>query len=249
MELSVTNRPSGPFSSSAHVYDVVYGRLDYVGSAALVERLIRERREDAQSLLDMACGTGLHLSIWRDSFDQVEGADVDPTMLDVARNRLGPDIPLHQADYTDFDLGRTYDAVTCMFSSIGYAHTPERLDAAMAAMGRHLAPGGVMVVEPWLRPHMIEPPFLRAVTAEEEDVVVLRTTRHRYDEAAGISDMEFAYVVTTPEGSEFFTEHHLMGVFPAERYVEAMERAGLEAEFIEGGTEIGRGLAIGVQPG
>lgn len=243
---------TGPFSPSAHVYDVVYGRLDYVGSAALVEGLIRERTDEARSLLDVACGTGLHLSIWRDSFEHVEGVDVDPAMLEVARRRLGPDITLHRGDYTGFDLGRSFDAVTCMFSSIGYAHTPERLDAAMASMARHLRPGGVLVVEPWLQPAMIRPPFLRAMTSEEEDVIVLRTTRHRYDGdgvSGGVSDMEFAYVVTTQDGSEFFTERHLMGVFPADRYLEAMDRAGLRAEFLEGGTEIGRGLAVGVGPG
>lgn len=238
----------GPFEPSALFYDLVYQHLDYPGTAALVEGLIRERNPGVRSLLDMSCGTGLHLKEWRSTFDEVEGADIDPTMLEVARLRL-PGVTLHQADFTGFDLGRRYDAVTCMFSSIGYADTPDRLDAAIAAMARHLEPGGVLVVEPWLSPAMIQPPFLRTMTSESDDMVILRSTRHRYEGdpvSGGVSDMEFAYVVTTDDGSQFFTEQHLMGVYPPDRYVQAIEAAGLRAEFLEGLTDLGRGLAVGV---
>lgn len=237
----------GPFTPSARVYDLVYGHLDYPTTAARVARLVRERNPGASSLLDVACGTGLHLVAFRELFDDVEGADIDPAMLDIARDRLGDGVPLHVADYTDFDLGRRYDVVTCMFSSIGYAHTPERLDAAMSAMAHHLDDGGVLVVEPWLLPHMVQPPYLRTHVAESDDMVVLRTSRHLAPGADDVTDMEFAYLVTTAEGSECFTERHVMGLFPAERYVEAMTRAGLDSEFLDGGTELGRGLAVGVR--
>jgi SAM-dependent methyltransferase len=240
----------GPFTPSARIYDVVYSHLDYPGSAALISALIRDRNPDASSLLDVACGTGLHLSQWRSEFYHLEGTDIDASLLEVARDRL-VDITLHVADFTEFDLGRTFDAVTCLFSAIGYAHTSELLDRAVGQMARHLAPRGVLVVEPWLLPAMIGPPFLRSHVTESPEVVVLRTTRHQYtgdNVAGGLSDMEFAYVVTTDEGSEFFTERHVMGVYPPERYVEAFTKAGLVAEFVDAPTEIGRGLVIGVRP-
>jgi SAM-dependent methyltransferase len=239
-----------PFSPSVRYYDVVYQHLDYPGTAATVASIIEERNPAVRSLLDMSCGTGLHLQQFRDRFDHVEGADVDPAMIEVASARLGDEVPLHVADYTGFDLGRTFDAITCLFSSIGYAHTPARLDAAIAAMSGHLAPGGVLVVEPWLLPHTIEPPWLRTHVAEADDMVVLRSTVHRFDgdaETGGVSDMDFTYLVTTMDGSEILTEHHVMGSFPATRHLEAFERAGLEAEFLEGQTELGRGLVVGVR--
>lgn len=238
---------NGPFTPSAAFYDVVYQHLDYPATASLVAGLIRDRNPGARSLLDMSCGTGLHLAEFRGLFDEVEGVDLDDAMLAIARERLGPGLPLHVADYTDFDLGRTFDAITCMFSSIGYAHTPERLDAAVSAMARHLAPGGVLVVEPWLQPHMIAPPYLRTLVAESDDMVVLRSTRHLAPGDDAVTDMEFAYLVTTREGSQTFTERHVMGVYPPERYVDAFERAGLDTEFLGDGTELGRGLVVGVR--
>ena len=236
---------TGPFSRSAHLYDLQYSGLDYESHAATVEGIIWERSPAAGSLLDVACGTGRHLALWRRGFD-VEGVDIDSEMPAIAAQRV-PGVLLHEGDFTEFDLGRTFDAVTCLFSSIGYAHTEDRLDAAVARMAAHLAPGGVLVVEPWLMPHLIRPPRLRSQVVESDDMLILRSSRLEYDggEAGGISDLEMAYLVTTLEGSEFFTERHLMGIHTPERYVQAAQRAGLEVEFDPIGTELERGLLIG----
>jgi trans-aconitate methyltransferase len=39
---------------------------------------------------------------------RVEGLDVDPGMVDIARAKH-PDVPIHVADMVDFDLGRRFD--------------------------------------------------------------------------------------------------------------------------------------------
>lgn len=141
------------------------------------------------------------------------------------------------------DLGRRFDAVICMFSSIGYAHTPGLMQEAIRSMASHLAPGGVLVVEPWLWPELIEEPLVRMQTAEEAGTVVARSSRMRVEGA--VSHMEFSYLVTTPEGSETFTEQHTMGLFTPDAYVAACEAAGLRAEFVMPGP-LRRGLAVGV---
>ena len=47
------------------------------------------------------------------------------------------------ADMSDFHLGRHYDAVICLFSSIGYVRTLDRVTHAIGRFRDHLAPGGV----------------------------------------------------------------------------------------------------------
>jgi SAM-dependent methyltransferase len=240
---------SGPFNPSARIYDVTYAHMDYAEHAAAIEQAIRERCPSARSFLDVACGTGKHLEILRNRFEHVEGLDVDPAMLAVARERL-PDVVLHQADMVGFDLGRRFDAVTCLFSSIGYVQTLDALRAAVATMAAHLEPGGVLVVEPWLWPSMVEEPHrIRVQVTETPDLVVARTSRWLNADTAlseGISRMEFAYLVTEPDGSEMLTEWHDMGLFTPEQYVAAFEAAGLDAAFDRAGTRLARGLAIGV---
>jgi len=147
-------RPEAPgltvFSRSAHLYDAIYSYKDYAAEAERLHGLVEARALDARSLLDVACGTGMHLGELRRWYE-VEGVDVDPQLLAIARERLSG-VPLHQADMTTLDLGRTFDVVTCLFSSIAYVRTPEGLVRATAALARHVAPGGLLVVEPWILP-------------------------------------------------------------------------------------------------
>ena len=118
--------------------------------------VVRERNPEASSLLDVACGTGEHLRLVRPAFAHVEGVDVEPDMLAVARAKL-PDVVFTEADMRTFDLGRTFDAVTCLFSSVGYMADVGELRAAVARMAAHLAPGGVLVIDGWIRPDAWRP--------------------------------------------------------------------------------------------
>ena len=134
------------FSRSARIYDAIYASIrDYPKEAAELDRLIQERRPGARTLLDVACGTAAHLEHLRGY--ELEGLDLDREMLAVACERL-PDVSFHEADMASFDLGNRFDAVVCMFSSIGYVKSEVRLRSAAAAFARHLEPGGVLVVEP-----------------------------------------------------------------------------------------------------
>lgn len=139
------------FDRSADLYDLVYRFKDYEGEARDLVAVVGERAPNAASLLDVACGTGEHLRLVRSSFDRVEGVDVEPDMVALARAKL-PDVVVTEADMRTLDLGRTFDAVTCLFSSIGYLADAEEMRAAVTRMAAHLAPGGVLVIDGWIRP-------------------------------------------------------------------------------------------------
>jgi SAM-dependent methyltransferase len=113
------------FDRTAHLYDLLYSFKDYEAESAALVALIRGRNPSASSLLDVACGTGRHLELLRPAFPDVAGVDLEPGLLEVARARL-PEVSLSLADMRTFDLGRAFDAVTCLFSSVGYLMTPTR---------------------------------------------------------------------------------------------------------------------------
>jgi len=228
------------FSRSARLYDAVYASIrDYPREAAELDRLIQERRPGARTLLDIACGTGAHLEHLTGY--EVEGLDLDPEMLGVARERL-PNVPLHEGDIADFELRKRFDAVVSMFSSIGYVLTEERLRSAVASMARHLEPGGVLVVEPWLSPEVWVDRHVGAVFVDEPE---LKIARMNVGEREGnLSIFEFEYLVGTPNGLERFNERHELGLFTVEQYLEAFRAAGLEVDHDPEGP-MGRGLYIG----
>src|SRR6266496_422653 len=97
-------------------YDAAHHFKSYETECARLVSFIRNHLGNAMSLLDVACGTGKHLECLRHSFT-VEGADINPNFLTLARQRL-PGIPLHEADMMTLNLGKTFDVVTCLFASI-----------------------------------------------------------------------------------------------------------------------------------
>ena len=227
------------FSRSARIYDAIYASVrDYPREAAELDRLIQERRPGARTLLDVACGTGAHLEHLEGY--GVEGLDLDPEMLAVARERL-PDVPFHEGDMAAFDLGERFDTVVCMFSSIGYVRTEERLSSAIASMARHLEPGGVLVVEPWLSPDVWMDRHVGAVFVDDPELKIARMNVAQRE--GTVSMFEFEYLVGTPDGIERFTERHELGLFRVEQYLQAFRIAGLEAEHDQEGP-MGRGLYI-----
>src|SRR5918912_446137 len=237
------------FRQSARFYDAVYAWKDYVGEAARIHELVQARKPGAGSLLDVACGTGAHLAELRRWY-RCEGLDLEPDLLAVARERL-PDVPLYQGDMRDFDLGRRFDAVTCLFSSIGYLMTVEALDAAIGAMARHLEPGGVLVVEPWLSPESVRTPRVGAVFVDEPELKIARVNTIEVD--GRTSSFDFHYLVGTPEGIEHFVEHHDLALFTREEHVAAFRVAGLEVEHDvealgEGGAAALRNLGPPLEP-
>jgi ubiquinone/menaquinone biosynthesis C-methylase UbiE len=66
-------------------------------------------------VLDVGCGTGVHLDIYRRSGCELYGIDNSPSMLDVARNRLGEDAELRLGDATEMPYeSNTFDLIVCM---------------------------------------------------------------------------------------------------------------------------------------
>jgi SAM-dependent methyltransferase len=228
------------FTRSARFYDAIYSWKDYLAETERLDGLIRERRPAARTLLDVACGTGLHLEHLRDRYE-VEGLDLDPELLEIARGRLA-DVPLREGDMRDFELGKRFDVVTCLFSSIGYAKTEESLRAAIATMARHLEPGGVLVVEPWLTPESYRTPHVGAVFVDEPELKIARV--NIAERGVGTSVIVFHYVVGTPEEIDRFEERHELGLFTHEQYLEAFRAAGLSVEHDSEGL-MGRGLYLG----
>jgi ubiquinone/menaquinone biosynthesis C-methylase UbiE len=233
------------FSKSAKFYNALYGSMgkDYVTEAQKVHEIIQEhKRALGNTLLEVACGTGIHASILRENY-QVEGLDLDHEMLAVA-SQTYPDIPFHQADMVDFDLGKQFDAITCLFSSIGYVKTKKRLNKAIQTMTKHLLPGGVLIVEPWFTPDQWQTGRVGALFVDQPE---LKISRMSLGGVKGrLSILYFHYMVGTPLGINTFKERHELGLFTHEEYLEAFQKTGLEITHDSEGLD-GRGLYIGLK--
>jgi len=232
------------FTKSARFYDRLYAFKDYASAADQLHALVQAHRPGARTLLDVACGTGRHLEALRGRYE-VEGLDLDANLLSIARGRL-PGVPLHEADMTTFELGRRFDVVTCLFSSIAYVRTLDNMRRAVARMAAHLEPGGLLVVEPWFS---VESYWTGTITANHvDDPDVKISWMYVSERRDHLSVLDIHYMVGTPAGIESFNEVHEMGLFTPAEYGAAMTDVGLSCEYDASGF-FGRGLHLGIAPG
>jgi SAM-dependent methyltransferase len=236
------------YALEARFYDALYedrGR-DVGREVAMVEAVLADLDVAPRSVLDVACGTGAHLEVWARRGLDVAGSDLVPEMLAVARERLPDGTPLVEADFRSLDLGRTFDLVTCMFSAIGHAGR-EGVDAAIAAMARHVAPGGALVIEPWLTPDRVRPGGMRDVVAAWVGDAVMSRVARSWLEGDDLL-LEFGWTTATPDGIDFHAETLAMPLLTQDRYVAGVAATGLDASWVdEHGWGAKRGLVVGVR--
>jgi SAM-dependent methyltransferase len=221
------------FSETAEHYDLLYSTIkDYGHEVPAIAATLRRLNPAARTVLDVACGTGEHARRLTAEGLLVDGIDLDPVFIRIARDKHPAGLFV-VADMTDVHLGRTYDAVVCLFSSIGYLRTLDRVEAALRCFREHLADGGVILVEPWFPPGYMTDGFVGRNDAANE---VVRITRHARTEIDGrISRLHFDYEITDARGVRRAREVHELGLFTVEEQLAAFARAGLRARFETGG--------------
>lgn len=234
------------YEKQAVYYDAIYqaqGKDYKQESGQIYEVIEKYKRSSGNELLDVGCGTGSHFEFLRKWYS-LEGLDIDEHMLLVAKRRY-PDIDFHQGDMVNFSLGRQFDAVTCLFSAIGYAKTPDNMYLAVKSLANHVKPGGVVVVEPWFAPDQWKEGRPSAVFVDKPD---LKLARVNISERKGnVSIVNFHFLVAEQGKVEQFTELHELGLFTQEQYMQAFKNTGLETIYDPQGIT-GRGLYIGVKP-
>ena len=234
------------FSKTVEFYDLIYSEWkDYEGEAERLAALLKLEAPGGTRILDVGCGPGRHAEILGRLGFQVDGIDLEPGFVEIAAGRC-PQGRFSVADMAAFDLGRTYDAVVCLFSAIGYVETPERLRTAAASMARHVRPGGLVVIEPWFAPGAFQGGSLHLTTVDRPDLKVARVSRSQV--AGAVSVLDFHYLVARAEGVEHWEELHRLGLFTVEEMTEALTLAGLESVRFEPEGLIGRGLYLGTRP-
>src|SRR5215207_65025 len=126
----------------ARHYDLIYADKPYAEEARFVHDLLGGR---AGRLLDVACGSGRHAREFAALGWEVVGVDYSADLL---AHAAANGIEVHEQDMRHLDVpGKPFDAVTCLFDSIGYPQDNDGVVAALHGMRRHLAPSGRAAVE------------------------------------------------------------------------------------------------------
>lgn len=131
------------YGEFAKFYDLV---MDDPGPRAeRIAEWIVHYHPRAASLLELGCGTGSILARL-DSVPHVTGLDRSPEMLAVARKKV-PGATLVEADMAEFELGRRFDVVACVFDTLNHLVSFDAWRTMFRTVHRHLEDDGLFLFD------------------------------------------------------------------------------------------------------
>ncbi|HEX8181132.1 MAG TPA: class I SAM-dependent methyltransferase [Pyrinomonadaceae bacterium] len=204
------------YTKFARFYDAVMG--DQAGTARYIRKLIVQHKPEAQTLLELACGTGavlVHLA--RDY--EVAGLDRSSSMLAVARKRL-PQVRLVHTDMRAFNLGQQFDVVLCVADSINHVLSFAGWRQVFRRVAAHLARGGLFIfdinTERKLKRHISEPPWVKPL---DRNLLIMDVT----DAGRGVSNWNIkVFAHQRGDNYKLFAEDIKEISFPADQIKQAL---------------------------
>ena len=180
----------------AQLYDLFYADKPYdAETQVIVELLHGQGLGPGARLLDVACGTGKHAVRLARAGYEITAVDASADMIAMAEARAGADhvaLVSEVRDMRSLGFDNEFDAVTCLFDSIGYGETNEGIAQTLASVRDSLRPGGVFIVEFWHAAAMLrgyDPVRVRRWPLEDGEVI--RISETRLDAAAQVAEVSY----------------------------------------------------------
>jgi len=228
----------------ARYYDELYSWKNYGNEAKTLHAIVKKYKKSTGSdLLDVACGTGNHVGFLRKNY-HVFGVDLNPAMLSIARKKF-PGVPFKAADMASFKLGKKFDVVVCLFSSIAYLKKLEKVRKAFACFSCHIKKGGVLIVEPFFEPRFFKDGRPFALFVNKPNLKIARMDVSKKKKKVAILD--FHFLVANPNGVQYFRDKHEVGLFEPKEVIKALQENGFRAKYLRKGFMAHRGLYVGIK--
>ena len=237
------------FTEYSRVYDLIYRDKDYPGECDFLEGLFtRYRAQPTRYLLDVAAGTGTHAVLLAQRGYHVVALDYSPEMAAIAESKLsalGSPLPLSIRGGISMTavppLGRQFDAVLCLFSSVGYLTEPGQLEEFLESSKRQLADDGILIVDFWngitcLRDYSPT----RVKTASDDTLGVTRVSETTLKPMEGVAEVRFRFLMNV--GGEFkeHAELHRVRYFFPREFAEACRKSGFDVLAVLPFKDLGR---------
>ncbi|MCD6340481.1 MAG: 4-hydroxythreonine-4-phosphate dehydrogenase PdxA, partial [Desulfurococcales archaeon] len=223
------NEKTATYESLAPLYDHIMKHVDYQLWKRYLIKLFERYGVRYDYLLELATGTGRLAELLVRAKIRVVSLDRSRSMLGIARERLGKSgspPPLVAGDMTRLPFAAKFPAVICLYDSINYLTTRDKLQECLREVRRVLEPGGHFIFDVTTEANSLRH-FSRELTFEETaDFCYVR--RSHYDVLRKVQHNDFT--IFTRRGNVFTRtyEAHRQKIYSVPEIVEAARRAGLE---------------------
>jgi len=168
----------------AELFDLFYADKPYQEEADFVHQCLQKYGSNTiHSLLEIACGTGTHaLTLERYGY-KIVATDYSESLLACARKKASQEsssVDFRWQDMRSLNIPeQPFDAVFCLFDSIGYVETNDALIQVMRGVHDHLRPNGLFIFEFWHAAAMLrsyDPLRIRRWSTPNGDVIRISET-------------------------------------------------------------------------
>jgi SAM-dependent methyltransferase len=188
------------FDAYAAYYDLLYRDKDYPAEARYVQSLLARQDVSRGDILELGCGTGKHAEQLVRLGYSVQGIDLSPSMIEIARRRapaeLAARLRFEVGDARSTRLSRQFDAIISLFHVVSYQSTNEDLAAMLATASAHLKVGGVFVFDFWYGPGVLtDPPAARVRELKDGVIHVTRSAKPTLRPNENVVDVHYKVLV------------------------------------------------------
>ena len=129
------------YNNMAKYYDLFYSNKSYENEISFLKKLIGNRK----TILDVGCGTGLHMHLLENSGYIVDGLDLNLGMLDIAQTRVKGN--LFEANLLNFNINKKYDCIISMFAVFNHLNDYDEFEKGIMHCYEHLNEDGILIID------------------------------------------------------------------------------------------------------
>jgi SAM-dependent methyltransferase len=212
----------------AEIYDLLYNDKPYADEALFVHSTLQKyQNKPVNKILELACGTGNHaFELEKYGYD-IFGIDWSEDMLFQARRKaslLKSKIQFSCQDMCGLDLkNKKFDAVLCLFDSIGYVQKNDAIYKVLCNVYDYLGDNGLFIFEFWHATPMLksyDPVRIKRLNTGQSLIIrISETTLDCLKQTAIVSyqiiklnnDGSY-YALQETQGNRFFLVQEMVGL-------------------------------------
>lgn len=129
------------YNDMAIFYDMFYKNKDYKKEIEFINNIIGNR----ENILDVGCGTGIHMHLLEAIGKNVDGLDLNDGMLKIAETRING--TLYEDNLLTYRINKKYDAIISMFAVFNHLKNIKEFEIGILNSLSHLNNDGILIVD------------------------------------------------------------------------------------------------------
>ena len=204
------------FEKIGEYYDLFYQSKPYSEEVVYLDKQIKALAPDAQNIIDLGCGTGMHAKLLHEQGYQVHGIERSEKMFDIANRESQAGLSFQHADIINFQSELKFDIAISLFHVISYLNDNISLVAAFHNINQHLHQGGLFMFDVWYSPAVFhQKPETRIKRLEHDDVSLVRIAESTLHTDKNVVEVNYEVLIKNAgtEETARLTETHYMRHF------------------------------------